>query len=155
MFSPLVVLLGSQLFKGEFWVSTNELLLAVHNNLLKVSSGSQGGLCRVSRFRNHDHSLFPTMRKNTMFTVLYKSSSWWTLRNRLMYSLYLHIQFFVTSWRWYSRNFWTLKRQKRRASAHLSEKEASPKLLHRTIWKHLKGWTLLLSRFIYVLLNYN
>lgn len=153
MLSPLIVLLGSQLFKGEFWLSTNKLLLAVHNDLLNVSSGCQRGLCRVSGFRNHDHSLFPIMGKIILFITVYKSSSWWKLRNRLMYLL---IWLFITLWRCYFRNFWTLKRQKK-----------TKKHKHSLIWKKChhpnyftKEYELLkelsiIKPTIYVLLNYN
>ena len=150
MLSPLIVFLGSQLFKGEFWLSTNKLLLAVHNNLLNVSSGRQRGLCRVSWLRNHDHPLFPVMGKIILFTTLYKSSSWWKLRNRLMY---LHIWLFITLWRCYFRSFWTLKRQKRKKHKHSLtwKKTIITQITSQNNMKTLKGplyhWTDYLCSF--------
>lgn len=140
MLSPLIVFLGSQLFKGKFWFSTKKLLLAIHNNLLHVSSGCWRCPCRVFWFRNHDHPLFPIMGKNVLFTTVYWNSSRRKLSNRLWHRLYLLFRLFITSWRYYPRNFWTLKRQKRNISIHLTEKKLSPKLFHKTIWKHWRGF---------------
>ena len=80
----------------ENWFSANKLLLAIYDKLLNISFVCHRWVCRISWFRNHDHSLFHVRPFITSCRCC----------SRKLWTLILRNAGWVISWIWFWCYLW-------------------------------------------------